>query len=1012
MVDLGDSGIPTMSNGVARCERWRPTLAGLLAVVTAAAAILILGIVATSAQTQETVTFSGTISSDDGPLNAMKVSIFCFGCPDGSHTDPDGDPARPWPVGWLGGSKLLWEGTTDTLGNWSASITVPSEGRPTVIAWDPDRDYGFAYGSVWSWTETTGVETHMSEGGFLSGRILSDGRPPSSAEVRYTLGDDPLYAGSGLGLIVGPDGSYSTPGLPNGHVYLSQADLPRPYVANSPALLGEISDGQDAVADHELIQYGSVSGRVTDGSGRGLGGIIVSFSTAPGGYYYEGTTPPVSQTAIVTDNSGAYGSLHFRPWVFSFYFRDPTGTYAPVTRDGVQVASKEAVDLSVQMALASRISGRVSDRQGIPVPSARVSVCLPRDDNELECDPWRGPRAASTDTGTYQVGGLEPGTYQIRVTVYQTSTEEYSGPIVVTEGSSHQADFVIGGGRVSGVVTDIAGTPLADISVGFRSTTGPSPWDSIRTGRDGSYLSPLLAAGEYALSFPGFSFSMDPVSVTDGMTTSDVDVSLDAGYVEGRVTSGGEPLPDATVTYSGRARGTVLTAPDGTYQIAAPAGAYRIAFSTPWHEQASHPDSIQVVGGSTTTGIDVDLTERPGTGSPARPPGGTKVDGATSTPGGVPNFSGTETMVIEHRGCPGGYAQLLVGRRSRMQETPEGSGRYVISVPIADIGRVGLVDVSIAVSGCEDPDENADVAFNIYIDPSGIVQDQNGNPVAGATVTLMRDNPDTITPDFEVVADGSVLMDPSVNNTNPDVTGSDGRFRWDVVAGLWKVRAEAPGCHTPGDGSTPFVETSELVVPPPRLGLVLELDCADAADGSFTDVSGVHGPSVSALRADGVLEGTGCSPGRFCPREDMKRWTMAVWLVRVLDGSDPGPITTTRFADVDPQQWWAPYVERLAELEVTAGCKTEPLRYCPDASVRRGQMATFLVRAFELADAGAAGFVDASGGVHAANIDALAAANITAGCATDPLRYCPDASVRRGQMATFLARALGLVAIS
>ena len=41
----------------------------------------------------------------------------------------------------------------------------------------------------------------------------------------------------------------------------------------------------------------------------------------------------------------------------------------------------------------------------------------------------------------------------------------------------------------------------------------------------------------------------------------------------------------------------------------------------------------------------------------------------------------------------------------------------------------------------------------------------------------------------------------------------------------------------------------------------------------------------------------------------------------------------------------------------------------------------------------------------------MAQARVTAGCATDPLSYCPNKSVTRSQMATFLARALGLVEV-
>jgi hypothetical protein len=41
-------------------------------------------------------------------------------------------------------------------------------------------------------------------------------------------------------------------------------------------------------------------------------------------------------------------------------------------------------------------------------------------------------------------------------------------------------------------------------------------------------------------------------------------------------------------------------------------------------------------------------------------------------------------------------------------------------------------------------------------------------------------------------------------------------------------------------------------------------------------------------------------------------------------------------------------------------------------------------------------------------VEALRAAGITSGCAASPARFCPDLPVTRGQMAVFLAKALGL----
>ena len=173
----------------------------------------------------------------------------------------------------------------------------------------------------------------------------------------------------------------------------------------------------------------------------------------------------------------------------------------------------------------------------------------------------------------------------------------------------------------------------------------------------------------------------------------------------------------------------------------------------------------------------------------------------------------------------------------------------------------------------------------------------------------------------------------------------------------------------------------------------------------------MHQPAIDALNARGLFDGTECATDMFCPGDEMKRWTMAVWLVRVLTEAEPPAATQSTFADVDPGNRWLPHIELLAELEITDGCLVDPLRFCPDRSVDRAEMATFLTRAFDLAAADPAGFADTTGNFHEANIDALAAARITVGCLSDPLRYCPDQPVTRAEMATFLARALGLVEV-
>ena len=170
--------------------------------------------------------------------------------------------------------------------------------------------------------------------------------------------------------------------------------------------------------------------------------------------------------------------------------------------------------------------------------------------------------------------------------------------------------------------------------------------------------------------------------------------------------------------------------------------------------------------------------------------------------------------------------------------------------------------------------------------------------------------------------------------------------------------------------------------------------------------AGVHADAVRELHGLGVLAGTECASGGFCWGDPVTREIAAVWIVRVLDGGDDEVDSVgSRFSDVDPGGEWAAHIERLAELGVTLGCAAEPARFCPDHTVTRSQVGSFLARAFELGSAEPAGFGDTAGSVHEANIDALYAAGITTGCSTDPLLFCPRDPTTRAQMASFLNRA-------
>jgi hypothetical protein len=60
--------------------------------------------------------------------------------------------------------------------------------------------------------------------------------------------------------------------------------------------------------------------------------------------------------------------------------------------------------------------------------------------------------------------------------------------------------------------------------------------------------------------------------------------------------------------------------------------------------------------------------------------------------------------------------------------------------------------------------------------------------------------------------------------------------------------------------------------------------------------------------------------------------------------ANQGPCGAVVFADVPPGHWAKSFIEAIYFQGVTTGCATNPLRYCPDTLLDRGMIAPFLLR--------------------------------------------------------------------
>jgi len=126
--------------------------------------------------------------------------------------------------------------------------------------------------------------------------------------------------------------------------------------------------------------------------------------------------------------------------------------------------------------------------------------------------------------------------------------------------------------------------------------------------------------------------------------------------------------------------------------------------------------------------------------------------------------------------------------------------------------------------------------------------------------------------------------------------------------------------------------------PPPATGTV------------FTDVpaSNIYAPWIEELQRQGLT--AGCGGGNYCPGASVTRAQMAVFLLNTAYGPGyvPPPATGTVFDDVPLGAFADEWIEDLVGRGITAGCSASPPLYCPGNPVTRGQMATFIVKTFNL----------------------------------------------------------------
>jgi len=165
---------------------------------------------------------------------------------------------------------------------------------------------------------------------------------------------------------------------------------------------------------------------------------------------------------------------------------------------------------------------------------------------------------------------------------------------------------------------------------------------------------------------------------------------------------------------------------------------------------------------------------------------------------------------------------------------------------------------------------------------------------------------------------------------------------------------------------------------------------------------------IGLISAHGLT--VGCGGGLYCPNDSVLREQMAAFIIRALGDSNPYTPAAQRFTDVPPSNAFYKFIEQMYVRQITVGCGGT--NYCPSQPVLREQMAAFIIRSLGQLNPptpASQRFNDVPPSSAFYNyVDRMAVLNITAGCSVSSPLFCPSDPVSRAQMAAFLVRAFNL----
>lgn len=473
-----------------------------------------------------------------------------------------------------------------------------------------------------------GLEITVSGKGGIRGVVTdSEGRAVPDFEVAY----NPASRGGGGGMRVsfrmgpggrGPgqriqvhadDGAFVIEDVPAGtwDVEVTAAGYQRGRAAGITVEEGAIAEG----AEVKLVKGPGLVGRVMDARGsRPVLDATVRADLSTGRPRMR-MGPDAGDNETMTDADGRFEILGLAPGTYTL-----TASHPSYSEKSETLELKDApATIEIRLGQGGTISGTVLSA-GRPVVGAAVALAAAGES-------MRGPfgdeqQAVSDEAGRFRFERLNPGRYSVNASLRGQSSSPVDVALPTADASQDVSLLLAEGATIRGRVSGLAEAARAGVSV---SANGPeSYFASARTGADGMFELTGAPRGTINLNartgdfMTGSRTASSHVTIGEGQTEVAAEIVFEAGFrVDGRVTRGGRPVTDASVSANPEGGGRSAsgrTDESGAYSLEGLAeGTYNIAaFAMFGGEGAPIHRRVQITG-DTTVDLEAPVARLAGT---------------------------------------------------------------------------------------------------------------------------------------------------------------------------------------------------------------------------------------------------------------------------------------------------------------------------------------------------------------------------------------------------------------